>query len=181
MIPPTMTWPVKVLSIALALSASTRGQTTNATCATSFTWAENTAQQSPCLVTALLESLCEPGVQLPALPPSNHYTGPSFGLESSTCECSTVTYMLISACGACQNREWISWQEWSENCPTIELSVFPVQIPTSINVPLWAYMNISSINVSSPRLPYNLHPALSLRPRHHPWPIQALHHHLAKT
>ncbi|KAJ3916850.1 hypothetical protein F5877DRAFT_21644, partial [Lentinula edodes] len=76
----------------------------------------NSLQQSPCLVAALLESQCDPlGVQVPALPASNHYTGPSSG-QATTCECSTLTYMLISACGACQNRTWISWQNWSQNC-----------------------------------------------------------------
>ncbi|KAH7873518.1 uncharacterized protein C8R40DRAFT_1112334 [Lentinula edodes] len=137
---------VSVLASILALGSLSRGQTTNATCARSFSWAENSLQQSPCLVAALLESQCDPlGVQVPALPASNHYTGPSSG-QATTCECSTLTYMLISACGACQNRTWISWQNWSQNCPIIELSVFPVPLPTTTDVPLWAYMNISTIN-----------------------------------
>ncbi|KAJ3934839.1 MAG: hypothetical protein NXY57DRAFT_992615 [Lentinula lateritia] len=137
---------VGVLASILGLGSLSRGQTTNASCAPSFSWAENSLQQSPCLVAALLESQCDPfGVQVPALPASNHYTGPSSG-QATTCECSTLTYMLISACGACQNRTWISWQNWSQNCPIIELSVFPVPLPPTTDVPLWAYMNISTIN-----------------------------------
>ncbi|KAJ4487762.1 hypothetical protein J3R30DRAFT_844436 [Lentinula aciculospora] len=143
----TMSWNVVVsLLSTLALSSSSRGQTTSASCTRSFSWADNSFQQSPCLVAALLESLCDPfGVQIPALPASNHYTGPSSD-QATTCECSTVTYMLISACGACQNRDWIPWQNWSQNCPTIELSIFPVPVPATIDVPLWTYMNISMIN-----------------------------------
>ncbi|KAJ3794986.1 hypothetical protein GGU11DRAFT_261938 [Lentinula aff. detonsa] len=136
---------VSVLSI-LALSSLSRGQTTNASCESSFSWAENTLQQSPCLVAALLESVCEPlGVQVPALPASNHYTGPDPG-QATTCECNTVTYMLISACGACQDREWIPWQNWTQDCTIVALGIFPEQLPTTTVVPLWAYMNISTTN-----------------------------------
>ncbi|KAJ3862387.1 hypothetical protein EV359DRAFT_15884, partial [Lentinula novae-zelandiae] len=140
---------VGVLASILGLGSLSRGQTTNASCAPSFSWAENSLQQSPCLVAALLESQCDPfgGWLIPALPASNHYTGPSSG-QATTCECSTLTYMLISACGACQNRTWISWQNWSQNCPIIELSVFPVPLPPTTDVPLWAYMNISTAHAT---------------------------------
>ncbi|KAJ3775390.1 hypothetical protein FB446DRAFT_725288 [Lentinula raphanica] len=135
-----------VVASILVLSSLSRGQTTNATCDPSFSWADNSNQQSPCLVTALLEGLCDPlGVQVPALPASNHYLGPSPG-QATTCECNTVTYMLISACGACQDREWITWDEWKQECSIVELGIFPLQIPTTIDVPSWAYINISMVN-----------------------------------
>ncbi|KIK57657.1 hypothetical protein GYMLUDRAFT_61075 [Collybiopsis luxurians FD-317 M1] len=146
-----MTWPkeLMLMAIILALSSTTRSQNTltNATCTASFSWSENSFQQSPCIVTALLESLCVPlgGVQVPALPVNNHYNPPSPS-QATTCECSTITYMLISACAACQSREWIAWQDWSVNCPIVELGVFPLQLPSTIVVPSWAYMNISQIN-----------------------------------
>ncbi|KAJ3763890.1 hypothetical protein EV360DRAFT_65939 [Lentinula raphanica] len=119
-----------VVASILILSSLSRGQTTNATCDPSFSWADNSNQQSPCLVTALLEGLCDPlGVQVPALPASNHYLGPSPG-QATTCE----------------YREWITWDEWKQECSIVELGIFPLQIPTTIDVPSWAYINISMVN-----------------------------------
>lgn len=37
------------------------------------------------------------------LPNGTHYTGP-YADEQNECQCSTVTYCVISACGLCQNR-----------------------------------------------------------------------------
>ncbi|KAJ3851624.1 hypothetical protein EV368DRAFT_42726 [Lentinula lateritia] len=108
----------------------------------------NSLSQDPCTAATYLGAVCNNGLQVPALPASNHYTGPSPG-QATTCECSTLTYMLISACGACQNRTWISWQIWSQNCPIIERAYrFPVPLPTTTDVPSWAFMNISTAHAT---------------------------------
>ena len=67
----------------------------------------------------------------------SYYLGPSGIDASDLCKCNTVTYSLISACGACQGANWlrydpyhcsllntswelthtiISWSEYSFNC-----------------------------------------------------------------
>ena len=52
-----------------------------------------------------------------AIPVGNHYLGPTPS-TATPCECSSVTYSLLSACGGCQNRTFIDWLTWSENCAT---------------------------------------------------------------
>ena len=44
---------------------------------------------------------------IPALPPQNHYTGPSGSDDDDLCKCNTVVYNLMSACDACQGSSWI--------------------------------------------------------------------------
>lgn len=39
---------------------------------------------------------------VPALPPGTHYTGP-YADQQNVCQCSSVTYNTVSACGLCQN------------------------------------------------------------------------------
>lgn len=40
------------------------------------------------------------------LPSKTYYTGPNAG-EQNDCQCSTVTYCAMSACGACQNTGFV--------------------------------------------------------------------------
>lgn len=57
--------------------------------------------------------------------------------------CSTPFYELISACGACQNRTWVTWATWSQYCPdylTSDPGLFPLFIPDETLVPHWAYL-----------------------------------------
>lgn len=80
-----------------------------------------------------------------ALPEGSHYLGPVFG-AADLCQCSTVAYSAISACGLCQNRtitRWVittpssrcrviiifktslvhySWSTWATNCETVSIS-----------------------------------------------------------
>ena len=70
------------------------------------------------------------------LPDGYHYIGPT-GNQNNKCQCSTVTYNTVSACGLCQNHTIIkyvilrrgcismfssfaiSWDEWGYNCSNI--------------------------------------------------------------
>ena len=94
-----------------------------------FTWGSmRTARRSVYSWQLLCrEFIFSAGVQVPALPVNNHYLPPSPS-QTTTCKCSTITYMLISACAACQSREWIAWQNWIMNCPIVELGVYVVDI-----------------------------------------------------
>lgn len=47
---------------------------------------------------------------VPALPTATqYYTGPYADTFEADCYCSTITYQLYSACGACQGRPYISY------------------------------------------------------------------------
>ena len=114
----------------------------------------NTKSQNPCLVAAYLQGACVGGGKhfsllhrpqwhnqflavytVGSLPVDDYYIGPYVD-EANGCECNTVTYSLVSACGDCQNRTFercviltrldftgcsfsASWSSWSYNCSTI--------------------------------------------------------------
>ncbi|KAJ7087849.1 hypothetical protein C8R44DRAFT_29178 [Mycena epipterygia] len=139
-------------SFALSL-LQVASQTSNVTtCAPLYQWSINSQNQTPCLVAAFLESVCEGPVEVNTIPDSTHYTGP-FLDDATLCRCSTVTYSLISACGACQNRTFISWTDWAANCSHVEVGQFLQTIPPPVVVPLWAYLNVTATdNIFNPIL-----------------------------
>jgi len=87
----------------------------------------NSLGQDPCVVASYLESVCWGGgtqfsflvclslgmtssgtdFTVSALPPDTHYAAPTVA-EANSCECSTVTYSLISACVDCQNATFLT-------------------------------------------------------------------------
>ncbi|KAH9954783.1 hypothetical protein BC827DRAFT_927477 [Russula dissimulans] len=100
--------------------------------------------QNPCNVAASLASTCGGGqLNIPPLLPSAHYNGPPSGGDN-LCQCNTVVYSLISACGGCQNSTWMQWSQWSYNC-TAESSpsTYPDAIPAGTRVPHWAYLDVT--------------------------------------
>ncbi|KAK0475721.1 hypothetical protein IW261DRAFT_1644243 [Armillaria novae-zelandiae] len=122
-----------------------RGQTTNATCVSSYGWANNTLGQSPCLVASYLETAClnTSAFLVPALPDGSHYTGPGTA-QVNLCNCNTITYSLISACADCQNRQYLNWGNWTANCAVVAIGLFPYPTPAGTSIPQWAYININS-------------------------------------
>ena len=48
------------------------------------------------------------GFAIAPVPQGKSYRGPDGG-ESDPCECNTVVYSLVSACGACQGASWIQY------------------------------------------------------------------------
>ncbi|KAJ6597079.1 hypothetical protein DFH09DRAFT_111009 [Mycena vulgaris] len=134
-----------VASFALLL-LQVASQTSNVTCVPSYQWSFNSNNQTPCLIAAFLESICEGPVEITTIPDNTHYAGPRSVSEATPCRCSTVTYSLISACGACQNRRFISWTEWATNCSQVEVAQFLNPIPPQVVVPPWAYLNVTKTN-----------------------------------
>ncbi|KAG8932158.1 hypothetical protein FRC02_001575 [Tulasnella sp. 418] len=63
--------------------------------------------------------------------------------QADYCQCSSVTYQLISACAACQDETWIPWSRWRFNCTDLNTSVgyWPLDLPPGTSVPAWAYMD----------------------------------------
>ncbi|KAF8843546.1 hypothetical protein BDN67DRAFT_1008735, partial [Paxillus ammoniavirescens] len=133
-----------ILATGLLFIGPTRvvAQTSNAVCLTSFNWMDNSKGQNPCLVAAYLQGACNGGqFSVDSLPVATHYIGPTAD-EQNPCQCSTVTYTTISACGVCQNRTIIGWSSWDFNCSTVYPSIFPMDIPSGTAVPAWAYQDV---------------------------------------
>jgi len=132
----------------LLLSALTGlgfGQVTYPNCtAAGWEWSYNSLNQNPCNVAASLASTCIGGqLNIPPLSSSAQYTGPPSGPNNS-CQCNTVVYSLISACGGCQNSTWLQWSQWSSNCTAKSSpSTYPDAIPAGTRVPHWAYLDVT--------------------------------------
>ncbi|KAB5590035.1 hypothetical protein CTheo_6530 [Ceratobasidium theobromae] len=116
-------------------------QQTNVTCDGAFDWAKNSKGQSPCLVAAYLQGACYPDRHwnVTSLSPGTEYLAPS-GNAATGCACSSPVYQLLSACAACQGQSYLSWGQWTTNCPPARISngSFPLQVPTDTAIPQWA-------------------------------------------
>ncbi|KIJ69011.1 hypothetical protein HYDPIDRAFT_36114 [Hydnomerulius pinastri MD-312] len=120
----------------------TLAQGTNATCSSSFAWANNSLGQTPCTVSSYLEAQClTGGYFVPALPEGDYYTPPS-GQYANACECNAVAYSLVSACAACQGAEFAPWQAWITNCNSSSANL-PEAVPPGTAVPSWAYIPVN--------------------------------------
>ncbi|KAJ3509632.1 hypothetical protein NLJ89_g5121 [Agrocybe chaxingu] len=135
-------WAILLLCAALHVV----GQESNVTvCVDDYRWSINSRGQTPCLVAAYLKTACGTPASVDAIPPDNHYLGPTFA-QADPCMCSSVTYSVISACGGCQSRNFANWTTWSQNCPLVSLGSFPRPIPDGTEVPVWALINPVATN-----------------------------------
>ncbi|TDL21525.1 hypothetical protein BD410DRAFT_840475 [Rickenella mellea] len=133
-------WVLATLPGALA-------QTTNATCLSTYAFLYNSRGQSPCLVAAYAGGVCDGGpYDVDALDVGTHYAGPP-AAKVNNCQCSSVFYSLLSACGLCQNRTIIPWSSWDTNCKNVFVTVYPEDIPSSTAIPAWAYVNVSTSDI----------------------------------
>ncbi|KAN0114320.1 hypothetical protein V8E52_006816 [Russula decolorans] len=135
----------------LFFSGFAAAQTSTVVCTLGSAWMLNSFDQNPCDVAASLIVTCTSGsFTVIPLRPGSSYSGPDL-IDTSyfkSCMCSTVTYSLLSACGACQGENWMSWSEYSLNCTTtLPPSLFPNPIPLGTRVPYWALIDITSENI----------------------------------
>ncbi|KAF8261132.1 hypothetical protein EI94DRAFT_1746644 [Lactarius quietus] len=127
----------------LLLIGSARAQVNVPNCSNeTFFWTFNSLQQSPCLVADNLIAAClNESYVIPAIN-RTVYVGPGTPSIGNLCVCNTVSYNLMSACGACQGASWIPYSAWSTNCTTnATAGTFPKPIPAGTRVPKWAYNN----------------------------------------
>jgi hypothetical protein len=89
----------------------------------------NSLHQNPCVVASYLEGVCFGGrksfrsvnflaiffdripdtvFEIDPLPQGHHYTGAPSG-QGNLCQCNTVVYSLVSACGACQGGDPVAY------------------------------------------------------------------------
>ncbi|KAH9928437.1 uncharacterized protein BXZ73DRAFT_102278 [Epithele typhae] len=124
---------------------------TNATCSSDFDWMKNSKGQSPCLVTAWLWSPCFfPESFVPALAPDDLYGGPVSTAESDLCECNTVAFSTVAACGICQGRGdgVVPWSAYDKFCTeTAAVSTYPYTVPSGTEIPAWAFQDVTESNV----------------------------------
>ena len=64
----------------------------------------------------LLTDVLLADVSYNAIPRNTVYTGPRVS-SVNACACNSVVYNLVSACGACQGRNWTRAINWFSNCP----------------------------------------------------------------
>lgn len=137
--------------VPLVIVARVYAQSTNIIeCIPEYQWSINHRNQTPCLVAAYLESACSGRPhQVNGIPPDTHYIGP-ISSDADACQCNTVTYSLVQACGGCQNRsQFISFTQWANNCPQeaiVPVGQFPRAFPDAVEVLSWAELNISQTN-----------------------------------
>jgi len=145
-------WTISLLG-PVALITGANAQVTAPSCDASldYTWSFNSLDQDPCIVTTYLGQVCNSAYFIPAIPnPTYFYTGPLAG-DSTLCQCNTVFYMLLTACGACQGEsEWPAWSTYNTNCTALYLSQFPENIPSGTKVPQWAYLDITTDGTFNP-------------------------------
>ncbi|KAI6109476.1 hypothetical protein F5141DRAFT_1214992 [Pisolithus sp. B1] len=75
------------------------------------------------------------------LGPGTEYVGPYVD-EANDCECSSVTYSLVSACAYCQSYNYVSWPYWVTNCSSPYVG-YSENIPSDTAIPQWAYQNVT--------------------------------------
>ncbi|KAH9059771.1 hypothetical protein EDB87DRAFT_742134 [Lactarius vividus] len=115
-------------------------------CTAGWEWSTNSLGQNPCNVAAYLEATCGSGLfKIDPLPQGSLYRGPNVN-QSNLCECNSVVYSLVSACGACQgSAQWIPWSQWILNCTTVSTDgTYPKSIPAGTRIPHWAYLEVST-------------------------------------
>ncbi|KAF8969855.1 hypothetical protein BDZ97DRAFT_1754280 [Flammula alnicola] len=122
----------------------------DASCLPFYNWTFNSEKKSPCDIASSLLAVCNNGsFPVDALPDSSHYLGPSLQ-NANACQCNTVTYSLMSACGACQGQiylpqpHYFSWSVWSANCAMVYVDTYPEPIPSGVSVPGWAYLDVEA-------------------------------------
>ncbi|KDQ54605.1 hypothetical protein JAAARDRAFT_399571 [Jaapia argillacea MUCL 33604] len=127
------------------------GQSTTAQCNRSSPLTQNSLGESPCVVLTSLWQVCTGNATVwGPLPQGDEYDPPKPDLgEVNACTCSSVIYVLVSACGWCQNRNYTTWAIWTTNCTSAQVTKgFPASIPSGIAVPHWAYMDVSGFGGS---------------------------------
>ncbi|KAH7873515.1 uncharacterized protein C8R40DRAFT_1112300 [Lentinula edodes] len=92
-----------------ALLGGANGQINAPNCNSSldYQWSFNSLDQNPCVVASFLGQACDTQYSIPSLNTTEHYGGPSTG-QDNPCQCSSVMYILLSACGACQGGSFIA-------------------------------------------------------------------------
>nr|VWP01945.1 Histone H2A [Ganoderma boninense] len=148
-------------------------QNTTAKCRSEFDWMTNSLGQSPCLVTAWLWTPCYgtgngiliissglssmaltsvlPATFVPPVPTNWVYQGPlaKDPFDSTPCDCNTVLYSTMAACGICQGAGIEPWPTYTVNCTQVYNGTFPESVPGGTAIPAWAFLDVTGIQRNS--------------------------------
>ncbi|KAJ8503267.1 hypothetical protein ONZ45_g11013 [Pleurotus djamor] len=119
---------------------------TDAVCDTSFGWASNSRQQTPCIVAAYVNGACGTNTyRVTKLLDGNRYNAPN-ATTANPCSCSWASYNLLSACTACQGMEQSipTWDAWIFQCSDfLSSSYFPpgITLASGTSIPYYAGTN----------------------------------------
>jgi len=139
--------------LACLYPASVYAETVPAECiGNTAKWTYNSHNLSPCNVSRALEDACFGNLIYPdKLDPSGEYLGPDENI-SNPCDCSSVLYVLLSACALCQNGAIDTWADYSVNCRAGDITIgrFPLPFPKGITIPAWAFVDVTVDNLWIP-------------------------------
>lgn len=72
-------------------------------------------------------------------PPKNATYDPPSRDIASACQCNTVAYNLMEACGYCQGVQIGDWKSWITNCPEAYVGKeYKPAVPSETVIPPWA-------------------------------------------
>ncbi|KAH9483716.1 hypothetical protein JR316_0003192 [Psilocybe cubensis] len=145
-----------VLSLTLSTISLVRA---SVDCLPNYEWSYNHQKNSPCDVASALLKECDPAAgslqPLTSNASGDAYYDPTQATQVNACLCNTITYSLVSACGICQGQSYLYWHTWVDVCNNASVSVwlynYPLPLPPGLDVPLWAYMDVTTIDYFSIR------------------------------
>ncbi|KAL0945580.1 hypothetical protein HGRIS_014740 [Hohenbuehelia grisea] len=122
----------------------------DAVCDSSFSWAANSKQQTPCIAAAYVNGACGTNTyKVVKLLDNNRYDAPN-ATTANACTCSWASYNLLSACTACQNQpnSIPTWDAWIYECSNhvSDSTYFPqaITLPGGTSIPYYAGTNPKS-------------------------------------
>ncbi|KAI0717153.1 hypothetical protein C8Q76DRAFT_425626 [Earliella scabrosa] len=121
---------------------------TTVRCLSQYDWMNNVKNQSPCLIASWSVVPCKENSWIIPAISSAPYTGPLPGSALFQCQCNTVHYSLVAACGACQgfhgDEGAVNWTSFRVNCPpdTIQGAMYSLDVPPETAFPPWAYLDL---------------------------------------
>ncbi|KAI0812739.1 hypothetical protein BC629DRAFT_961577 [Irpex lacteus] len=117
-----------------------------------YDWLNNSLGQDPCQVATDLCHACRP-IRHPSDCQLDQFSDEGDYYQNVerpvSCDCSTIEWMLLGACGACQGGATavLPWSNWSSNCTDgVWFSELPVDVPATTRIPAWAYLNTTNGN-----------------------------------
>ncbi|KAM5537640.1 hypothetical protein V8D89_008718 [Ganoderma adspersum] len=149
---------LSIFSVLLAVGLlPASAQNTTAKCGKEFDWMTNSKGQSPCLVTAWLWTPCYGtgnATFVPPVPTNWVYQGPlaKDPFDSTPCDCNTVLYSTMAACGICQGAGIEPWPTYKVNCTKLFNGTYPESVPGGTAIPAWAFLDVtmnSTFNVDA--------------------------------
>lgn len=89
-----------------------------------------------------LSSVCAPDNNWKVTSPGNTTYAPPANATANMCQCNTVAYSLMEACGYCQGARIGDWKLWITNCPASYISdQYTLPVPPQTVIPPWAFLD----------------------------------------